>query len=406
MKGVIMMREQALSGLKVLDLSRNIAGPYCTKMLADLGAEVIKIEQPGKGDPSRREGPFPNDEPNLDASGLFGYLNNNKVGITLNLKSKRGLEIIKNLVRDADVLVENFSPRVMPSLGLSYDVLKEINPNLVMTSISNFGQQGVYRDFKATELITQAMSGFAIQIGDESREPIRAGGALRMMEYIAGAFASMSTLAAVAGRRNGNKGKHIDVSITECGVLQTPYRTVQNSFPSSPSIFTKRYVTLPSIEKCKDGYIGISILTGQQWQDFCYMTEMYDWVDDPRFMELFNRIEHKDEFHERVDKWLMDHTKEEIFKLGVEWRVPITDIPTFGEMLDFPQYKERDFFVSVNHPIMGEVVQPGAPYRLSETPWEISKPAPLLGEDNAYFYGELLGFTEVELQLLGSEGVI
>ncbi|MFJ7747864.1 CaiB/BaiF CoA transferase family protein [Peribacillus sp. NPDC097295] len=400
------MREQALSGLKVLDLSRNIAGPYCTKMLADLGAEVIKIEQPGKGDPSRKEGPFPNDEPNHDASGLFGYLNNNKIGITLDLKSERGVEIIKTLVRDADVLVENFSPRVMPSLGLSYDVLKEINPNLVMTSISNFGQQGDYRDFKGTELITQAMSGFAYQIGDESREPLRAGGALRMMEYISGAFASMSTLAAIAGRRNGNKGKHVDVSITECAVLQTPYRTVQNSFPSSPSIFTKRYVTLPSIEKCKDGYIGISILTGKQWQDFCCMTEMYDWVEDPRFMELFNRIKHRDEFRGRVDKWLMEHTKEEIFKLGVEWRVPITAIPTFGEMLDFPQYKEREFFVSVNHPIMGEVVQPGAPYRLSETPWEIRKPAPLLGEDNAYLFGEILGFTEEEIQLLDREGVI
>lgn len=400
------MDEQALSGLKVIDLSRNIAGPYCTKMLADLGAEVIKIEQPGKGDPSRQEGPFPNDDFNLNASGLFGYLNNNKIGITLDLKKQRGVEIIKNLVRDADVLVENFSPRVMPSLGLNYEVLKEINLNLVMTSISNFGQQGEYRDYKATELITQAMSGFASQIGEETREPLRAGGALRMMEYISGAFAGMSTLAAVAGRRNGNKGKHVDVSITECGVLQTPYRTVQNSFSSSPNKFTKRYVTIPSIEKCKDGYIGISILTGKQWQDFCYMTEMYDWVDDPRFMEMFHRIDHKDEFRERVDKWLLRHTKQEIFKLGVEWRVPITAIPSFGEMLDFPQYQEREFFVKVNHPVMGEVVQPGAPFSMSETPWKIHKPAPLLGEHNTHFYGQILGFSDEELQQLGFEGVI
>ena len=399
------MEKQALSGLKVIDLSWHIAGPYCTKLLADMGAEVIKIEQPGTGDPSRMEGPFPNDEKDLDASGLFGYLNNNKKGITLNLKSANGGQLLKDLVRDADILVENFSPRVLTGLGLGYDDLKELNPRLIMTSITNFGQSGEYKNHRATEIVAQAMSGFASSIGEEEREPLRAGGNLRMLEYITGTFAAMSTMAAVIGRRKNNVGQHIDVSITECGLLQRSYPSVQNSFPTSPVKFTKRYRMMPSIEKCKDGYIGINLLTGQHWQDFCMMTEMYDWIDDPRFALLFNRLKHKEEFQARFDEWLLAHTKEEIFKLGAEWRVPVNPVPSFEEIVDFPQYKERDFFVSVQHPKMGEVLQPGAPFRMSETPWKINQPAPLLGEHNSHVYSEL-GLSSQTIEEFIQKGVI
>lgn len=399
------MEKQALSGLKVIDLSWHIAGPYCTKLLADMGAEVIKIEQPGTGDPSRMEGPFPNDEKDLDASGLFGYLNNNKKGITLNLKSANGGQLLKDLVRDADILVENFSPRVLTGLGLGYDDLKELNPRLIMTSITNFGQSGEYKNHRATEIVAQAMSGFASSIGEEEREPLRAGGNLRMLEYITGTFAAMSTMAAVIGRRKNNVGQHIDVSITECGLLQRSYPSVQNSFPTSPVKFTKRYRMMPSIEKCKDGYIGINLLTGQHWQDFCMMTEMYDWIDDPRFALLFNRLKHKEEFQARFDEWLLAHTKEEIFKLGAEWRVPVNPVPSFEEIVDFPQYKERDFFVSVQHPKMGEVLQPGAPFRMSETPWKINQPAPLLGEHNSHVYSEL-GLSSQTIEEFLQKGVI
>ena len=401
------MGDKALSGIKVIDLSWNIAGPYCTKLLADYGAEVIKIEQPEVGDPSRLEGPFPNDYVNSEASGLFSYLNHNKSGITLNLKTKNGINILKELVKEADVLVENFSPKVMPSFGLSYEVLKEINPQLVMTSITNFGQNGEYKDYKATELITQAISGFVSQMGEMSREPLRAGGALRLLEYFAGTFAASATLAAISGRRKTNEGKHVDVSITECGVLLMPYRNVQNTFTTCAS-FYNRYISIPSIEKCKDGYVGINLLTGQHWQDFCFMTEMYEWAEDPRFMELFKRSEpgNKEIFRERFDQWLMQHTTEEIFQLGVEWRIPITPIITFTEMLRFPQYKEREFFVKVQHPVMGEVEQPGAPFQLYKAPWGIEKTAPLLGEDNKHVFGSILGYSEEEIQEMRTKGII
>ncbi|SEN04328.1 formyl-CoA transferase/CoA:oxalate CoA-transferase [Mesobacillus persicus] len=400
------MSKQALSGLKVIDLSWHIAGPYCTKLLADLGADVIKIEQPGIGDPSRREGPFPNDQQDLNASGLYAYLNNNKKGITLNLKSKQGSEFVKKLVKEADIVVENFSPRVMEGLGLSYETLIEINPRLIMTSITNFGQTGAFRDRKGTEIVAQAMGGFMSSVGEPNREPLRAGGNLRLLEYISGSFAGMSTLAAVAQRRKTNQGQHVDVSITECGLLQRSYQTVQNSFPTSPAKHVRRYVMMPSIEKCKDGYIGINLLTGKHWQDFCLMTEMYEWIEDERFTTLGQRLIHKDLFRERFDPWLMAHTREEIIELGQQWRVPVNPVPTFTEMLNFPQYEARKFFVEIEHPVMGKVTQPGAPYTMSETPWKIQRPAPLLGEHNSYVYKEVLGLDGEELEQLQAEGVV
>lgn len=400
------MGKKALSQLKVIDLSWNIAGPYCTKMLADSGAEVIKIEQPVIGDPSRQEGPFPNDEKNLDASGLFLYLNNNKKSITVDIKSKRGQEIIKELIKDADILVENFDPRVMASLGLGYETLKEINPKLIMTSISNFGQTGDYKDHLATDLIAQAMSGWVTSIGEVGREPVRAGGNLNLLEYIAGTFAGMNTLTSVLGRRKTGKGKHVDVSITETGNLQRAYPTVQDSFPSSPSKTDKRYTMLPSVEKCKDGHIGITLLTGKHWEDFCAMTEMYDWMEDERFMTITERLKNKNEFQERLDDWLMQNTRDEIMEKGSEWNVPVIPVPTFKEMLDFPQYRDRNVFMTVDHPVAGKVIQPAAPFRMEKTPWEIYSLAPSLGEHNEEILGKELGLSAEEIQDMSQAKVI
>lgn len=374
------MAEKALSHLKVVDLSWHIAGPYCTKLLADYGAEVIKIERPDTGDPSRLEGPFPSDEVNVNASGLYAYLNNNKRSVTLDLKTEQGIDIVKSLVRNADIVVENFAPGVMERLGLSYDVLKELNPKLTYVSISNFGQTGKYANYKATELIAQAMSGFVSGIGESAREPLRAAGQLRILEYITGTFAAASALATVQGSQLNGEGAHLDLSITEMGLLQRPYPTVQNSYPMAPFKHVMRYVMMPAIEKCKDGYVGISVLTGQHWQDFCFMTEMYDWVEDERFTTMPKRQQNKAEFQARLDEFLMRHTQKEIMELGTQWRVPVTLVPSFEDMLSLDHYVARDFFKTVEHPQLGAIKQPGAPFIMSETPWKIHTTAPLLGE--------------------------
>lgn len=376
------MADQALSGMRVVDFSWHIAGPYCSKLLADFGAEVIKIEQPEIGDPSRKEGPFPNDEIDLNASGLYLYLNNNKKSITLDLKSEAGKGAVRDLIQNADIVVENFNPGVMDRLGLGYEQIKKLNPKIVMTSISNFGQTGEYKNHQATELISQAMSGWTTSVGEIEREPLRAAGKLRMLEYLAGSFAALSTLTAVLERSRSGKGVHVDVSITEVGNMQRSYPTVQDSFPSSVSKTEKRFRMLPSVEKCKDGYIGITVLTGQHWQDFCAMTEMYDLMEDQRFTTIKERLKNKDLFQSRLDEWLMRHTREEVLKLGAEWRVPVIPVPTFAELPEFPQYKERDVFITVDHKHAGKVTQPAAPVRLSKTPWRLKSLAPTLGEHN------------------------
>ena len=187
------MIEQALNGIKVLDLTHYIAGPFCTKLLADYGADIIKVERPETGDGARRVGPFPGDLPDPEKSGLFLYLNTNKRGITLNLKTKSGVDIFKELVKKTDILVESFSPRVMPGLGLDYQTLKKIKPNLVMASISNFGQSGPYRDWKASEIVLYAMSGLMSVKGDPDREPLKH--ALYIFQYFTGKVTSLVLLA-------------------------------------------------------------------------------------------------------------------------------------------------------------------------------------------------------------------
>ncbi|MGH8056805.1 MAG: CaiB/BaiF CoA transferase family protein [Candidatus Entotheonellia bacterium] len=186
------MAVSALADVTVLDLTHHIAGPYCTKLLADFGAEVMKVERPDGGDPARRYGPFPHDEPHPERSALFLHLNTNKRGITLNLKSSAGREILRALVREVDILVENFTPHVMPKLGLAYAALESLNPRLVMTSISNFGQTGSYRDYKAQDIVMYAMGGAMNQTGVREREPLKMAG--NLMQYQAGNMAAAATM--------------------------------------------------------------------------------------------------------------------------------------------------------------------------------------------------------------------
>lgn len=390
------MTNTALSNIRVIDLSWYIAGPYCTKLLADFGADIIKIERPETGDPSRQLGPFRNDEENINAGGLYAYLNNNKKSITLDLKSEEGINIIKRLVATADIVVENFTPGVLERLGLGYDILKEVNPKIVLTSISTYGQTGDYAHFKGTELLAQALGGYMTSVGEPTREPLRAGGQLHLLEYIAGTFAAGATLAAVRDSRKTGEGAHLDVPITNFGILQTSYPTVQNSYPTSLFKADMRRPMIPSVHPCKDGFIGISVLTGQQWQNFCFMTEMYDWVEDERFITLPKRLQHKGLFLERLNGFLMNYTREELMQLGSQWRVPVTPVPTFKDIMDIPHYKERAFFEKVTHKELGDLWQPGAPFRMSETPWSIRNTAPLLGEHTDQVLKDILEKEAVE----------
>jgi len=381
------MSDQALGDVKVLDLGRHVAGPYCTKLLADYGAEVIKVEQP-EGDPARMAGPFPNDKPNIEASGFFFYLNNNKKSVTLDLKTESGIRHIKDLIKWADVLVENFNPRVMPSLGLDYDTLKYINPGLVMTSISNFGLTGPYRDYQATDMVFQALAEWMFYRGDPRSVPLMVANRLRISEFIGGMFAASATMTALFHKRKTDIGQHVDISILEAVVQMTPYYWAASRFDAS-FVPPMRAIFTPGIEQCKDGYVGLNILTGQHWVDLCGMTEMYDWIEDENYALMGKRAMRAQEVKDRLRPWLMARTRKEIMEEGAAWRVPVSVVSTSEDVIKSEVHGERRYLAQVEHPIMGKMTIPGPPCRMSETPWQIKSPAPLLGQHNDEIFTHL-----------------
>jgi crotonobetainyl-CoA:carnitine CoA-transferase CaiB-like acyl-CoA transferase len=396
------MTEQALSETKVLDLTHYIAGPYCTRLLAGFGAEIIKIERPDGGDPARRIGPFLNDEPGAERSGLFLYLNSGKKSITLNLKSDSGVKIFKELVRDADVVVENFAPRVMPSLGLDYEVLSRINPQLVMTSVSNFGQTGPYRDFKSSHLVAWGMSGGRYADGEPGKKPVQGGGWLS--HYIAGLYGAIGTANALYQSRATGKGQPVDISIFELMLFQSPFPPVVYSYQGVVHAATTR--ARIGVFECQDGYVGLNVYTMLQWEMLCTMLGLSDYLQDPNSPKLGDVRERYDEVRALFSPIVKEKTREELFQMGTEWRVPISFVPTTAEILESPQHRERGFLEEVDHPVMGKVTMPGAPFKMSETPWQMKNPAPWLGEHNEDIYCHRLGYSKDELVRLRERGVV
>lgn len=297
------MNERPLSGVKVLDVSQYVAGPYCTKLLAVLGAEVVKVEKPADGDKARQAGPFPRDEPHPEKSGLFLYLNTNKMGITLNLDCTTGNKIFKELVRDVDILVENFEPHVMPTLGLDYDTLEKINPRLVMTSISNFGQTGPYRDYKATEIVVHALGGEMYTCGDYSREPLKYGAPLSQM--LAGANAAACTLVALHCQRAFGFGQHVDTSIMETVTAETLWWQVIYAYQGV--VWRRRYKIggkfgmFGDVFPCQDGHF-IPIMIAQDWDTLVNFFDARETLGLPEFTSAAGRAMNSDKLDEGLSK--------------------------------------------------------------------------------------------------------
>ncbi|MBI4304568.1 MAG: CoA transferase [Chloroflexi bacterium] len=402
------MFEQVLSGIKVLDLTHYIAGPFCTKLMADYGADVIKIERPGGGDAARRVGPFPGDVPHLEKSGLFLYLNTNKQGITLNLKTKMGVDIFKELVKKADVLVENFHPDVMPKLGLDFETLKKVNPRLIMTSISSYGQAGPYRDWKASEIVLYALSGQMSKQGDPDREPLKH--ALYIFQYFAGKIACFVTVAAAIRQAISGEGEYIDISILDAmrGDIQNKIIDYAYSGYIGNRHVAKNSPIYPHGGfPAKDGYVAMQGRGGgARWAPRLFdMMDQPELKNDPRFSTANNVAKNSEEFYSVLYSWLVDHTKKEIFEAARRARYPVGPVNTTEDLLNDPQYKERGFFVDIDHPVAGKFKYPGAPFKM-EGGFAVRMPAPLLGQHNKETYCGLLGYSEEDLSTLSRCGVI
>ncbi|MBI3965369.1 MAG: CoA transferase [Chloroflexi bacterium] len=393
--------EGALSGIRVIEYGEYISAPFCGKLLADLGADVLKIEPPGKGDLARAHGPFPGNRPDPERSGLFLYLNANKRGITLDLRQPGDREQLRMLVETADVLVANCSPRRAEELGLTYHELSSWNPLLVGASISPFGQHGPYRDFEATDLTISAIGGISDQIGEPGREPLRLP--FDQAEYQAGLHAAGAILAALFAREQYGVGQHVEIAMADVLTFQQSGRihnfvhhgrVRRRSGHRTPGFYP--YTILP----CRDGYVSMIAGRGGQWKRFLELIsggKVPEWYSsDPRFR---SRLEiswkYADEMDERLSTWLGEHPKEEIFHLCQARGIPFTPVYSLAEVAESEHLQARDFFVEYDHPVAGRVRTPGAPYRLSETPWRLRRPAPTLAQDNR----EVLGSGPKWLQL-------
>ena len=404
------MTERALDGVKIVECCNFVAGPYCTKLLADLGAEVIKIESPGVGDEARRRGPFLHDIPHPECSGLFLYLNTNKLGITLNLNSSTGKTIFKQLIADADILVEDCPPGEMKELELSYDTLKEINPRLVMTSITPFGQTGPYRNYKAYYLNTfnAGGQGYLVRSWDPEQQsgPVNAGGYLG--EYDAGLSAAVATLSALFWQGISGQGQWIDVSKQEALMaldkmeLARFYADGQN--PSRGP--TTGWVPQRPMRTKDGGYVLIEATRDNQWQGLVELMGNPEWVNDERFKTEMERHAHSAELREYIAEWAKDHTTDELFHGVQSRRSPSAPVNSPEELLNSPQVEARGFLVEIDHPVAGKLKYPSRPYHLSETPWSVERPAPVIGQHNEEVFCQRLGYTKKDLVKLREARVI
>ena len=365
-----------MAWLRVIEIANEISGPYCGKLLADLGAEVTKIEAPS-GDSLRRWGPFPGDEPDPDRAGLFEYLNAGKRGAVLDVTRESDAATAGQLIGDADVLIDASAPGTLSRSGLGIEVLQHLNPRLVVVRISNFGQHGPFRDRVATSLTMQAVSGW-ITARDPDRPPVQAGA--RIAEYVAGAYAALGALTALRIAPSG-RVTEVDVSVLEALLSTLPYpmlmaeRMRALGLPSNT-----RQAPMLGVVRAADGWVGINCLTGQHWLDVCAMLGLSEFGDQ-QFAIMMGGPE-RAEFFAAAQPWLSGRTVAEIVELSQALRIPAAPVADGSTALKCPQYLKREFFVDGGGGDWS-FQRPRSPFRLSKTPAVPARPAPRLGDGSA-----------------------
>lgn len=365
-----------LEGVVVLDLSRVLAAPYTGMILADMGADVIKVERPGKGDDSRAYGPFKNGE-----SVYYMSLNRGKRSMTLNMKSEEGKQILKDLVKQADVLVENFRGGTMDKLGLGYDVLKEINPRLIYSACTGFGMTGPYKHDPAYDVIVQGMGGIMSITGQEGGEPTKVGASIG--DITAGIFSAVGIMIALYNREKTGKGQLVDVSMLDCqvAILENAIARYMNA-GVSPKPIGNRHASITPFQslKTKDGYVIVAVGNDTLWQKFCGLIERPDLAADPRFTTNPLRTENVKVLGEELNKTFQTKTMDEWLHILKEGGVPVGPINDVERVIKDPAVIAREMIVTTHHPIAGDVEMAGVPIKLSGTPGSVDAPAPTLGQ--------------------------
>lgn len=369
---------EALHHVQVVDMTSRVAGPFCTKLLAGFGARVVKVEPPGSGDAARSAGPFVGDEEGAERSLPFLWLNTGKESITLDPRSADGSVPLKNLIQCSDVLVESFPPGTMDALGLSFDACRRLNPRLVVCSISNFGQDGPYRDFLAEELQLYALAGAMYLSGEKHLPPLGPG--TPVCHYTAGLTAYLAILMALRKRARTGEGEHIDVSIFESALDLIEVALAGHLRNGSIATRGSHAFAPWGLFSCLDGYVAVIGAPFRKWRRGAEMFEQSRLLD-PKYRELRDRVRYREELHALIQPWLDRHTRKETCEPAYEKGLAFGQLSSFDEVLTSPQHQAREFFVEIEHPDAGRYEYCSAPFKMSATPY-VSGRAPRLGEHN------------------------
>lgn len=391
-----------LEGIKVLELSRTLAGPFCSMQLADMGAEVIKVEQPGSGDETRK---FTPPEVNGEAT-YYMSLNRNKKGITVNLKTEEGQQIIKDLVKDSDILVENFKTGTMESFGLDYDTLKKINPRLIYCAVSGFGRTGPMRNEPAYDILMQGFGGLMSVTGEKDREPAKAG--FSIVDLSTGLYATIAILLALYSREQTGNGQYVEASLLESVISLSSYLGQSTLVTGeAPQRYGSAHPSLMPYQafETKDSYITIAVTNDKSWRKMCDAFGLFEIKDHPKYAKNTDRVENRLELEQIITSYTKTQLSSEIIENLKTVGVPCGPINDLTEVLSHPQVKARNMVEEVSHPLIGDFKMLGIPIKLNETPGAINKSAPLLGENTEEILS-MIGYKASDIAKLKENGVL
>jgi crotonobetainyl-CoA:carnitine CoA-transferase CaiB-like acyl-CoA transferase len=400
--------EKALGDITVLDLGQVIAMPYCTMLLADLGARVIKVESREQGQERLSLGIKRTRNGLEERVPVYQYRDRNKQGITLNLKHPKGVELFKELVAHADVVTENFSVGTMDRLGLGYETLKRVNPRIIYASITAFGQDGPYAHWRGYDILAQAISGYMSITGFPDQPPTRSGQSIS--DYYAGLLCAFSIVSALHYRHRTGKGQRLDMALLD-GLISALDNLGERYTVGGEILTRKGNISFAGsssgVYRTSDGYVAIAAGSSNLvWRRFCQLIGQPALADDPKFANTAARRTHQTETAAIIQGWTQQHTKAEVVSTLAEGGVPAAPVNNVAEMVADPQVQARQMFVELEHPIYGPVKITGTPLKLSETPGRVERLAPLPGEHNEAILVGLLGHTPADLARWQAEGVI
>ena len=393
-----------LEGIRVVEVANWLAAPAAAALMADLGADVIKVEPPGRGDAARALGPFPHDRPDPAASGAFLYANTSKRGLTLDLDQPQGRDLLLRLVSTYDVVIAGGTEPDLAARGLGDAALRAANPAVILTTVNGFGSHGPYAGYRWSHIVGCAMGGWSNNCGLADREPLQAGASIA--DLITGAHAAVATLIAVAGRRGHGRGDHVDVSGWESMITTALLPSLVYEYAGAIQERHSDFQTGPSfILPCQDGYIGLNVLTQPQWQTQCLFLGRPDMAEDPRFPTYPDRALHADEIRATLAAAVQDRTAADVFHDAQAWRLPAGLIPALSDLPNLPPNRERGFFASVDQPGVGLIQMPGIPMRFGAND-PLVRPAPLLGQHTREILTTVLDLAPSAVDALARAGIV